>query len=297
MPRLIEHGLLLRPNTIATKLIHENGKITRVTGYDKSENKHVSFTGKLIILAAGTLASPHLLLASGLEKYNPGGDVIGRYLTRHCNAIAFGFFPKKPNPKNEFHKQIGIHDFYFGHASIKNPAGKLGSMQQLQTPPIGLVHSIVPRPFGHLLGLGVPHLTGLLVMAEDQPQYDNHVAVEFNTIDQFGLPQLLVTHHYTKRDYAARAALLQKAGEILKKAGALFCYLHKIKTFSHAVGTVRMGEDAKTSALDQYCQFRGVDNLFVIDGSFMPTSGGLNPSLTIAANALRASEYIIKNMF
>ena len=167
-------------------------------------------------------------------------------------------------------------------------------MQQLQTPPIGLVHALLPKPLGHLLGLGVPHLTGLLAMAEDQPKYENHVAIDKSQTDRFGLPQLLVTHHHTERDYAAREALLKKAKEILKTAGAKFCYVHKIKTFSHTVGTVRMGNDAMTSALDPYCQFRGVDNLFVVDGSFMPTSGGLNPSLTISANALRVGDYLVR---
>jgi choline dehydrogenase-like flavoprotein len=53
-----------------------------------------------------------------------------------------------------------------------------------------------------------------------------------------------------------------------------------------------MGEDPRTSALDEHCRFRGVEGLFVVDGSFMPTSGGVNPSLTIAANALRVGEAI-----
>lgn len=296
LPPLIKRGLVLQPNTIAVKLQHENGRVQAVRCFDKKANKTVVYRADQVILSAGALASPHLLLASGLEKLNPGGEVVGRFLTRHCNAIAFGFFPQRPNPNNEFHKQLGIHDFYFGHDTIREPRGKLGSMQQLQTPPVGLVHAMVPRPFGQLLGLGVPHLTGLLVMAEDQPQFDNRVQVDFSRVDRFGLPQLQVVHHYSKRDYAAREALLQKAKQILKKAGALFCYIHKIKTFSHAVGTVRMGKDEKQSALDEYCRFRGVDNLFVVDGCFMPTSGGLNPSLTIAANALRVGAHLAKNM-
>jgi choline dehydrogenase-like flavoprotein len=70
-------------------------------------------------------------------------------------------------------------------------------------------------------------------------------------------------------------------------------YVHHIRTFSHAVGTVRMGTDPATSALDENCQFRGVDNLYVVDGSFMPTSAALNPSLTIAANALRVGAGLV----
>ena len=55
-----------------------------------------------------------------------------------------------------------------------------------------------------------------------------------------------------------------------------------------------MGDDAETSVLDENCRFRGIDNLFVTDGSVFPTSGGVNPSLTIAANALRVGNYIVE---
>jgi choline dehydrogenase-like flavoprotein len=59
------------------------------------------------------------------------------------------------------------------------------------------------------------------------------------------------------------------------------------------VGTLRMGLDARTSAVDRDCRFRGLDNLYVMDGSVMPTSAGVNPSLTIAANALRAAHRLV----
>jgi choline dehydrogenase-like flavoprotein len=292
LPNLIAKGLELKTTFVVTRLLSKDRRITAVECFEKSTSQKRTFHAQAFILAAGALGSPHLLLASDLTRLNPGGHTVGRYLMRHCNAIVFGFFPRPPNPAQQFHKQLGIHDFYFGHPSIKNPAGKLGSMQQLQTPPVGLVRAHLPKAFGQLLSPAVEHLTGLLVMAEDQPQYGNHVAIDSNRTDRFGLPQLAITHHYTARDLAACNALIKKAKQILRRAGARFCYVHHIKTFSHAVGTVRMGKDPRTSALDEFCRFRGADNLYVVDGSFMPTSAGLNPSLTISANALRVGEYI-----
>jgi choline dehydrogenase-like flavoprotein len=82
--------------------------------------------------------------------------------------------------------------------------------------------------------------------------------------------------------------------QVLRRAGALFNYVHEIKTFSHALGTARFGNDPETTVLDSQCRFRGIANLFVVDGSFMPTSAGLNPSLTISANALRVAEGIAR---
>jgi choline dehydrogenase-like flavoprotein len=140
----------------------------------------------------------------------------------------------------------------------------------------------------------IGHTTGLLAMAEDQPQAANRVRVEWDVRDRFGLPRLAVEHQYTKRDREARVALTRPAKQVLRRAGAQFSYVHEVKTFSHALGTVRFGSDACTSALDEWCRFRGAENLHVVDASFMPTSAGVNPSLTIAANALRVGEHVTR---
>jgi choline dehydrogenase-like flavoprotein len=132
-------------------------------------------------------------------------------------------------------------------------------------------------------------------MAEDQPQESNCLGVDWDDCDEFGLPRLTIEHHYTARDCAARDALIGKARSILRRAGAPLTYVHEIKTFSHAVGTVRFGDDPQTSVLDESCRFRGLPNLYVSDASFMPTSAGLNPSLTISANALRVGEAILQS--
>lgn len=297
LPQLIEQGLHLKTNTVALGLVPERRRIAYLEAFDKKENRKIRLRARQFILSAGALGSPHLLLASQLEKMNSGGRTIGRYLTRHCNAIVYGIFP--PNGKvdpNHFQKQLGFHDFYFGHQDIKKPKGKLGCLQQMQSPPIAMVEAMATKPLALFIRIFLANMTGLVVMAEDQPQYQNRVAVNWQVRDAFGLPQLLVSHHYSKRDYAARKALMKQAKRIIRRAGAVLCYVHKIKTFSHAVGTVRTGSDPYTSALDEYCQFRGISNLFVVDGSFKPTASGVNPSLTISANALRVGEHIVQTV-
>ena len=105
-----------------------------------------------------------------------------------------------------------------------------------------------------------------------------------------------MVHEYSARDLAARQALVRRAKQILGAVkGATVVHVHEVETFSHAVGTVRAGLDPRTSALDEHCRFRGVENLFVVDGSFMPTAAGVNPSLTIAANALRVGAHIARS--
>ncbi len=296
LPGLIDRGLELRDNAVVTRLAERNGRVAAVECCDRRTGERFRVTARLVVLSAGALGSAHLLLASDLARLNPGGHTIGRYLMRHCSAISFGYFRDLPSGGIDFQKQLGINDFYFGHPSVKEPVGKLGSIQQLQSPPVGLVRATFPRPLGRMVSPMLRHATGLLAMAEDQPRYENHVAVDRGRPDRFGLPQLVIRFRHSRRDLRARRALVKVATAVLRKAGASFCYVHRIRTFSHAMGTVRMGDDARRSALDPYCRFRGLENLFVVDGSFMPTSAAVNPSLTIAANALRAGEEITRTL-
>ncbi len=292
IPAMMKKGMVLKSGRIALRLLSRNGRVTGVECLDRRSGEKRVYRGRVVILAGGALGSPHLLLASGLELLNPAGHLVGHYLMRHCNAMVYGLFPDAVGRENRFHKQLGIHDFYFGHPEIDAPAGKLGSLQQVQTPPTSLVRAMLPRGIGALIAPAIPHLTGLVVQAEDQPVYENHLTLDLHRRNRFGMPRLVIHHRYTRRDLAARKALVRQAIRILKTAGARLFYVHKINTFSHAVGTLRMGRDPQTSVLNEVCQFRGVKNLFVADGSVMPTSAAVNPSLTISANALRVGHFL-----
>jgi choline dehydrogenase-like flavoprotein len=287
IPGLLAGGMELRTGTAAVRLRAERGRITEVECVERETGERTVLRARTVLLAAGALATPHLLLASGLERLNPGGEAVGRYLMRHCNAMTYGVFRHRPNPAGEHHKQVALHDFYWGDDAPDAPPGKLGNLQQVMTPPAGLLAHVLSGPLARMLAPAVEHLTGLLSVAEDQPRVENGVEIDPAAVDGYGLPALRVTHRYTPRDLAARAALVRRAKRVLRRAGAGLTVTWKVSTFSHAVGTVRMGRDRRTSPLDRWCAYRGVENLYVVDGSVMPTSAGVNPSLTIAANALR----------
>jgi len=294
IPDLISKGMQLEANTIATLLHEENGTLVSVDVFNKETKKRSNLRAKHFILSAGALGSPHLILASGLELLNPGGTVVGRYLMRHVNSIIFGIYPGAADKQGRFHKEVCILDYYFGHKDISEPKGKLGSLQQISTPPAGLVENEVPGPLGKLAGKLVKPLTGLLAIAEDQPQFKNYIKLDKSKEGKYGLPVAEVSHESSERDTAAVNALAKKAKVILKKAGAILYYTHHIRTFSHSAGTIRMGNNPETSALDKYCNFRGVTNLSIVDACFMPTSAAVNPSLTISANALRVADYLLQ---
>jgi choline dehydrogenase-like flavoprotein len=309
IPRLQQEGMRLEANTVAVRLAAEGSRITCVECVDANTLEPRRFHGRTFVVAAGALATPHLLLASGLDRINPAGDAVGRYLMRHCNTVLMGYFRRRPAPRNEFHKQIAIHDLYFGHPSVAEPKGKLGSIQQFGTPQADYVLRLTEHWIqrntagwrrtaargvaGSVLPRILRHITGLIVIAEDRPQAGNRVALVPGARTRFGMPQAAITHHYDARDLAARSALVAAARRILRRAGAArVMFPFDIPTFSHAVGTVRLGTDPSRAPLDGWGAFRGVENLYVADGSALPRAGGVNPSLTIAANALRTGARI-----
>jgi choline dehydrogenase-like flavoprotein len=149
---------------------------------------------------------------------------------------------------------------------------------------------IRPMPLGGFL----EHLASALVISEDGPRADNGVSIDPADRDRFGLPRLCVSHCYTPSELMRCRVLIRRAKRILRRAGAWSFHTHILKTFSHAMGTVRMGADPRTSPLDGDCGYRGIENLLVVDGSALPTAAAVNPSLTIAANALRAADRLVK---
>lgn len=292
IPTLLAQGMALATDTVVTRLVAERGRIAAVECVEKRGGRRVTYRASTIVLSAGALATPHLLLASGLQTVNPAGDMVGRHLMRHCNAMVYGVFAGRPNPANEHHKHIGIHDFYHGADAPDAPRGTLGNIQQLMAPPPGLLHHVLPDPIARAAAPGLQLLTGLLCIAEDQPQPGNRVTVDEREWDAYGLPGLVVEHRYSPRDLAARRFLARQAKRILRRAGAKIAFAWDVATFSHAVGTVRMGDDERSAPLDASCRYRGLDNLYITDGSVLPTAAGVNPSLTIAANALRVGHLL-----
>jgi choline dehydrogenase-like flavoprotein len=276
LPDLVKHGMVLRPNTVCVRLVRSGSRISEVHCVNRVTLARESLTARLIVLGAGTLATPHLLLVSGLDRASPARGAVGRYLMRHRNAIVLGVHRRRPNSREEFDKQIAIFDCY----------DAAGSVQQM-SPPLGLARAYLPKLLRVPAAMLLSHTAGLVAIAEDQPRHENGVTVDWSVVDRVGLPRLRVHHRHTARDDRAAAILIDVAKRVLREAGARFTLVHFIETFTHALGTVRMGLDGRTSPLDGHGRYRGIDNLYVVDGSALPRSAGVNPSLTIAANALR----------
>ncbi len=281
-------GLEIRDHTIVRDLIVQHGRVTETRCVNALDGTTSRLAGKVTILAAGALHSPAILQRSDLQGI-PRQDLIGRFLMRHCNAVAAYVFPFRTNPQAVFHKQVCLTDLY---ETVRAEWGTaVGVIQDIYTPSPKVLRHAAATGFKLAAGLVAGHLQNLLCIAEDEPRYENRVSLAAEQ-DRYGIPLTTVEHEYGPRDTERCNMLLRAARTVLRRAGGLIPYTYRIDTFSHAVGTLRMGTDPQDSVVDTAGRVHGFDNLFVTDASVLPASGGVNPSLTIAANALRVAEHI-----
>lgn len=286
LDRAKEDTLTLLSSCVAVKLVKDEKRISHLEAIDLKTKKTIQIRAKLFISSGGAIQTPALLLRSGLEDADQS-KTLGRRLMRHCNAIIGGVFPFPVNPNVENHKQICLSDLY--EHNRKKDGYAVGVVQDMCMPPREAVKHLAPAGFRSLAGAFSNFIQAMICVAEDEPQLENYVGLSKEK-DELGIARPYIYHQYSDTDYQRRELLIKQARQVLKKSGAFFTKLRVVDSFSHAVGSVHFSDSPEKSALDPFCKFYGLDNLYVADGSIFPTSGGVNPSLTILANALRVAE-------
>lgn len=275
-------GLEIVAGCVAGRFDRDGDGVDSLRCFDRESGEAVTFKADTFVLSAGAIHSPAILLRSGID-----GPFVGRCVMRHCNVIVSCVFPFRTNPGRTFHKQTCITDLY---EDVRTELGTaVGVIQDIYTPDPVVMKAHAPVWGRWVLGFAHRYMQNLLCVAEDDAREENRVTIT-DEKDRYGLEVAHVTHDYTDADRRRSNLLTQAARDILQEAGGRFPYRYLIDTFSHGVGSVRMGKSETDSALDTDCRLHGMRNLFVVDGCFMPTSGGVNPSLTIAANGLRVGE-------
>jgi choline dehydrogenase-like flavoprotein len=140
----------------------------------------------------------------------------------------------------------------------------------------------------------------MTTMGEVLPRHENHVRVSKDVKDSWGIPALHIHHKYTDNEYEMAKDSMHVAEELCRGAGFEVLAKHAQMVppgeSIHELGTCRMGDDPKKSVLNRYNQCHDIKNLFVVDGSAFVSSGSQNPTLTIAALAMRAAEYMAEQM-
>jgi choline dehydrogenase-like flavoprotein len=272
-PAIENPNVTLLTGAKATRLIADGRKVTHVELEHEGETKRVS--ANIIVSSCGAINSAALLLRSNLA--NSSGLVGRHYMCHNNSAIVAVSLTKNPT---KFQKTIGCNDYYFGADDFDYPLGHI---------------QLLGKAMKEMLKAGAPPLTPTSILdamvrrsidwwitSEDLPDPNNRV-----TLDSDGTIRLT----YRENNMEPHRRLLKKLKEM---AGRNLFLAKKIPLpgVAHQVGTCRFGTDPATSVLDTNCKAHDLDNLYVVDGSFFPSSAAVNPGLTIIANALRVGQHL-----
>jgi choline dehydrogenase-like flavoprotein len=183
-----------------------------------------------------------------------------------------------------FQKTISVNDFYHAGADpgFRFPMGNLQPVGKLQS---AMMRGAAPNEPDWSLRAAAQRSVDWWVMSEDLPDQANRA-----NLDSSGN----IVIHWRPNNLAAHERLMGHAKAMLRRAGypVLFDRRMGIATNSHQCGTLRFGHDPGRSVLDTYCRAHDLDNLYVVDASFFPSSAAVNPALTIAAQALRVGDHL-----
>jgi choline dehydrogenase-like flavoprotein len=234
----------------------------------------VKITGAKFVLSAGAVNSAALLLAS--DSLANGSGLVGRNFMMHNNAHIVAVDLDRRNDVT-FQKTLSVNDWY----ADGGDGFPLGTLQLIGKVQGTMMKSAAPRGVPRaLLDRLARRSVEWLVMSEDLPHRDNRVTVD-------GAGRIWTAR--IARGERTHRRLHARAKELLRAAGydAVFTQWFDISMNSHQCGTVVAGTDPATSVLDPWCKAHDLDNLWVVDGGFFPSSAAMNPALTIAAQALR----------
>lgn len=261
------------------------------------------FLADIVVLACGAINSAALLLRSANEKHPTGlansSDLVGRNLMKQQMSVLV----QVSNRTNSglFQRSVAVNDFYWGDQDFNFPMGHIqnsgGILQDVifaEAPPVlSLVTKVMP-------GFGLRQLAtrsiGWWLQTEDLPNPHNRV--------RFTNKKL--TLHYEANNVEAHDRLVYRWIDVLKAvestdSSTFNRNLHPrsampIQVVAHQCGTCRFGEDSHTSVLDLNCRTHDIDNLYVVDSSFFPSSASVSPALTVIANALRVGDHLTERL-
>ena len=286
-PALSNPNIELWTNAYARRLIMDAAgrKLQAVEVERNGETVRVG--GSVVVVSCGAVNSAALLLRSTSDRHRHGlansSGLAGRRYMAHLSTMMQGFHPFRRND-TVFQKTVAINDFYLRGPDTKYPLGQIQSQ--------GRTHGVMAQTVVPWIPLWayeawVARGVDWLAMSEDLPREDNRVV-----LDSHGRIRL----HYKPNNLIAHHHLVKEARRILHRLGfwKVMTHSHHAKNTTHQCGTLVFGTDPRTSVLDPWCRAHDVENLFVVDASFFPSSAAVNPGLTIVAQALRVADHILE---
>ena len=258
----------------------------------------------VVVVSCGAINSAALLLRSASPRHPHGlangSGVVGRHYMGHVNSVLMAV-SRCPNP-TVFQKTLGLNDFYWGSPEWEFPMGHISFVGKLDAMTLRAgAPALAP---GFTLELMARHSLDFWLTSEDLPDPDNRVNLDRNGG---------IVLSYTPNNETAHHRLIDKLKALMKQQTRCGVHGHEcheglfarnlyagqripLAGVAHQNGTIRFGGDPGTSALDVNCRAHEVDNLYVVDASFFPSSAAVNPALTVMANALRVGAHLAERL-
>jgi choline dehydrogenase-like flavoprotein len=259
--------------------------------------ERIAFGADLVVVSCGAINSAALLLRSASDRHPRGlangSDVVGRHYMCHLNTM-FLAISRHPNP-TRFNKTLGLNDFYFPGREWEFPMGHVSLMGAVDG---NVLRAGAPRIVpGWTLEKMAEHALPFWITSEDLPDPENQVLLA---------PDGRIILSYTPNNEESHRRLTAKVKSLMQQIEGQDHHLVPLQAYvpgriplagvAHQNGTIRFGHDPRTSALDVNCKAHELDNLYVVDASFFPSCGAVNPALTIMANALRVGDHLTEQL-
>ncbi|BDG06076.1 GMC oxidoreductase [Anaeromyxobacter oryzae] len=303
-PALEYPNVMLLVNAKVTRLetSHSGREVTRVIV--EREGQREEHSASVVVVSAGAINSAALLLRSASDRHPAGlangSGVVGRHYMGHVNSVQMAI-SRCPNP-TVFQKTLSVNDWYLGDDAFPHPMGHVSFVGKLDA--VTLRGGAPPLVPGFTLELMARHSLDFWLTSEDLPDPENRV-----TLDRDGNVVLAYRPNNEEAHRQLTARLKASMGrqrtcpihgrDCHRGLFARSLYVGQripLAGVAHQNGTIRFGRDPATSALDPSCKAHELDNLYVVDASFFPSSGAVNPALTVMANALRVGDHLLDRL-
>ncbi|NCD72323.1 GMC family oxidoreductase [Mucilaginibacter agri] len=312
-------------------LTDAEGKATGVSYINKEDMQEYQVNAKTVILGASAAESARILLNS-ISPAHPGGlanssGVVGRYIHDSTGSSAGGFLPQLLDRKRYNEDGAGsVHIYspwWLDNKKLDFPRGyHIEYGGGLHMPSYGFgsgmhrMNGLVPGRDGKMkeaggYGAGLKDdyrrfygtQFGMAGRGTAIARYDNYCEIDPNVVDKFGIPVLRFHYKWAPEEIKQAKHMQETFQEIMHNMGAIYAGPEGPETnygleapgkIIHEVGTVRMGDDPKKSALNKWCQAHDCKNLFVVDAAPFVQQGDKNATWTILALSMRTAEYILQ---
>lgn len=308
-------NMTLRPNSIVHEIIYDDvtKQATGVKVIDAETKETFEYKAKVIFLCASAMASASILLQSKSERFpnglgNDSGELGHNIMDHHfhvgASAKADGFDDKI----NKGRRANGIYIPRFRNLGGKTDTSdfKRGYGYQGGASREGLSDMVKELKYGPELKEAIlkpgEWNVNLLAFGETLPDHNNKMYLDYEKLDDWGLPTITFDASFGENELAMRKDMQEQAIKMLKAAGFKDVQGYDSEEGKamglgiHEMGTARMGRDPETSVLNEYNQIHACTNVYVTDGAFMTSAGCQNPSLTYMAFTARAANHAAEQL-